>query len=35
MDISVKRILKDINDLEKNNLNSHGIYHYIYNDDRS
>lgn len=33
MDISVKRILKDINDLEKNNLNSHGIYHYIYNDD--
>lgn len=33
MDISVKRILKDINDLDKNNLNSHGIYHYIYNDD--
>ena len=33
MDISVKRILKDINDLEKTNLNSHGIYHYIYNDD--
>ena len=33
MDISVKRIMKDINDLNKNNLNSHGIYHYIYNDD--
>ena len=33
MDISVKRILKDINDLEKNNLNSHGIYHYTYDDD--
>lgn len=33
MDISVKRILKDINDLEKTNLNSHGIFHYIYNDD--
>tara|TARA_B100001564_G_scaffold355343_1_gene367466 strand:- start:291 stop:992 length:702 start_codon:yes stop_codon:yes gene_type:complete len=33
MDISVKRILKDINDLEKTNLNSHGIYHYMYNDD--
>ena len=33
MDISIKRILKDINDLEKHNLNSHGIYHYIYNDD--
>lgn len=33
MDISVKRIVKDINDLEKNNLNSHGIYHHIYNDD--
>ena len=33
MDISVKRILKDINDLEKTNLNSHGIYHYIYDDD--
>ena len=33
MDISVKRILKDLNDLEKSNLNSHGIYHYIYNDD--
>ncbi len=33
MDISVKRILKDINDLEKNNLNSHGIFHYTYNDD--
>jgi ubiquitin-protein ligase len=33
MDISIKRILKDINDLEKTNLNSHGIYHYIYDDD--
>ena len=33
MDISVKRILKDLNDLEKSDLNSHGIYHYVYNDD--
>lgn len=33
MDISVKRIMKDINDLNKNNLNSHGIYYNIYNDD--
>lgn len=33
MDISIKRILKDIKDLEQSNLNSHGIYHYIYNDD--
>ena len=33
MDISVKRILKDIKDLEQSNLNSHGIYHYIFNDD--
>ena len=33
MDISVKRIMKDINDLNKNNLDSHGIYYNIYNDD--
>ena len=29
MDISVKRILKDINDLEKTNLNSRNISLYI------
>ena len=33
MDISVKRIMKDLKDLEKNNLNSHGIYHQIHDDD--
>lgn len=31
--INTKRILKDINDLEINNLNSHGIYHTVYNDN--
>ena len=31
--INTKRVIKDINDLEINNLNSHGIYHTIYNDD--
>tara|TARA_B100001175_G_C19513178_1_gene645304 strand:+ start:3266 stop:3970 length:705 start_codon:yes stop_codon:yes gene_type:complete len=30
--INTKRLLKDIKDLEKNNLQSHGI-HYIINDD--
>ena len=33
MDISTKRILKDLNELEKNNLNSHGIYHNTFEDD--
>lgn len=32
MNISTKRILKDINDLERSNLNSHGIYHYLTDD---
>jgi len=31
--ISNKRILKDINDLDKNNINSHGIYYYLDEDD--
>jgi len=33
MNISTKRILKDLNQLEKNNLNSHGIYHNLFDDD--
>ena len=33
MDISTKRILKDLNELEKHNLNSHGIYHNTFDDD--
>ena len=32
-DINTKRILKDITDLNKNNLESHGIYHYIFDDN--
>tara|TARA_Y100000591_G_scaffold69206_1_gene57389 strand:- start:63 stop:770 length:708 start_codon:yes stop_codon:yes gene_type:complete len=31
--INTKRIIKDINDLDQNNLNSHGIYHTIYEDN--
>lgn len=33
MDISTKRILKDLNELEKHSLNSHGIYHNTFEDD--
>lgn len=33
MNISTKRILKDLNDLERNNLNSHGIYHNTFEDN--
>ena len=33
MNINIKRILKDINDLDKHNLNSHGIYHKTFEDD--
>jgi len=31
--INTKRIIKDINDLEQHNLNSHGIYHTLYEDN--
>ena len=31
--INTKRIIKDISDLDQNNLNSHGIYHKIYEDN--
>tara|TARA_B100001175_G_scaffold316064_1_gene329033 strand:+ start:920 stop:1621 length:702 start_codon:yes stop_codon:yes gene_type:complete len=33
MDISTKRILKDLNELERHSLNSHGIYHNTFEDD--
>ena len=33
MDISTKRILKDLNELERNSLNSHGIYHNTFEDN--
>lgn len=31
--INTKRILKDLKDLDNNNLESHGIYYCTYNDD--
>ena len=33
MDISTKRILKDLNELERHSLNSHGIYHNTFEDN--